>query len=149
MSFITSCRHDVLALFLAQIQEDFEFDQLGNTHIIVDVYYANSSTPVSSSYTSYVHAVPCDCYMYVPLQATMNHNWHVHSFASPDSDTTCSPTVGPHYNPYSISLGKFVVLQRGGGGLRVQFDSPINHMNAENYCCYSPQSMNCTPVPPS
>lgn len=30
-----------------QVQEDFGFDQLGNTHIIVDIYYADDSTEVS------------------------------------------------------------------------------------------------------
>ena len=37
----------VMCSIAVQIQEDFGFDQLGNTHIIVDVYYADSGTTVS------------------------------------------------------------------------------------------------------
>ena len=39
--------YDIAFYCIVQIQEDFGADQLGNTHIIVDAYYADSSTAVS------------------------------------------------------------------------------------------------------
>ncbi|XP_064382299.1 uncharacterized protein LOC135331162 isoform X2 [Halichondria panicea] len=63
------------------IQENFGFDQLGNTHIIVDIYYA------------------------APSMMTSGHNWHIHEHPTQqEQDVDCVDTIGGHYNPFNVSL---------------------------------------------
>ena len=47
---ITKMSLSVLSCILwhLQVQEDFGFDQLGNTHIAVDIYYADTNLRVST-----------------------------------------------------------------------------------------------------
>ena len=42
----------LMMLLDSQVQEDFGFDQYGNTHVIVDAYYADPNTNVSLDHAS-------------------------------------------------------------------------------------------------
>ena len=50
----------ILSGLCVQVQRDFGFAQYGNTHIIVDVYYADSDTPVGQDALIVWESVLCD-----------------------------------------------------------------------------------------
>lgn len=63
------------------VQQDFGNDILGNTYIIVDIYYSDADT-----------------------SPTTGHNWHVHQNPSVEGQR-CVDVIGPHFNPFEVSLG--------------------------------------------
>ena len=82
------------------MQEDFGFDQLGNTHIIVDIYYAMPNIRVSVLFgiLGFTDTV-------VIILQTSGHNWHVHRNRT-QVNTDCVRAIAGHYNPFMVSLGK-------------------------------------------
>ena len=72
-----------------------------------------------------------------PMQPTVGHNWHVHEEASPSADTTCSPTVGGHYNPYDVSLGECCHVVLLMGGLIKEVVSSGLFLSSHCACCHS------------
>ena len=61
------------------IQRDYGNGILGNTYIIVDIYYTEDT-----------------------MSATSGHNWHVHQ--NPPGSQMCVEDIGPHFNPFNVSL---------------------------------------------
>lgn len=42
-----------------------------------------------------------------PALQTSEHNWHVHQYPPQLQGETCSDMdIGPHFNPFSVSLGQ-------------------------------------------
>lgn len=85
------------------MQRAYDNGVLGNTYIFVDLYYTAERAAVSPTPALVISAALSLPLLPPPVQ-TEGHNWHVHMNPPVDGEE-CAPTIGGHYNPFSVSLG--------------------------------------------